>query len=158
MIRVVAPIAAVWFVIAGVAAQGHPQGHPGTQQHPPGHVPPSGPMDPALPALLHSTWNGTLTAAKGATSPVTLKVATDKDGKAVLAMTGSSDLLVGAASVVAVENHKLRWQLEMSGKPCQATADLPQATPHGPKTPQMMTGTLVCDQERMSFALTKDAK
>ena len=153
MTRLLTLITAVAFAGAVGIAQSHPQ-HP-PRQHPPGHVPPSGQMDPALHALLHGSWHGQLSAAKGESTEMSLKVGTDKGGKHVFEMAGAKSLRIGAMTELTGEHHKLRWRQEISGKSCEATADVASARSESPDT---LKGTIACGQDRFNFQLTKSTK
>jgi hypothetical protein len=101
---------------------------------------------------LHGRWHGQLSAAKGESTDVLLKVGTDKAGKQVFEMAGAKSLRMGAMTELTGEHHKLRWRQEISGKSCEAMADVAAARP---ETPDTLKGTIACGQDQFNFQLTK---
>src|SRR5262245_34092511 len=120
-------------ILAGAiaaSAQNHPPAHSSSRSHDgSAHVP----MDPALHALLHGDWQGTMSAPGGASSAVALRVAMD-EGKLTFRMAGGGSSHLGVSSQVAFDGDMVRWTQDVSGQPCRTAATVTAATAFEPAT------------------------
>jgi hypothetical protein len=142
-------------LLACVAATAIPalaqtQAHP---PHPQGTAHPShGQMDPALHALLHGTWTGTVTPSTGAPVKLQVAVATDKQGNTSLKVSGDPSLKAGASTDVKLDDKGLHWTQALAGETCAATAKIEGQEHHGAAS---LTGKMACGKTELPFALEK---
>ena len=107
------------FLLAGAVpalAQTHSHSHTGTYSHPPGHIRPDSGQHAAMHALLHGSWQGTLSSAQGVSSGLHLSVAHDSLRNVTLRMSTDQPLRAGAASNVMIDGAKLHWTQNLSGR------------------------------------------
>src|SRR5262249_38076838 len=109
------------------------------------------PMDPALHALLHGDWQGTMTTPGGVSNTVALRVASDQR-KLTFRMASGQTSRLGASSDLVLDGPSLRWMQYVSGKPCRSAATVAGATAMEPET---LKGTMSCADGETTFALRK---
>jgi len=142
------------FVVAGVSpafAQNQGQAHPQHPQTAP-HHPLQGQMDPAMHALLHGTWTGTVTSSEGSPTKMQLAVATDEQGMMSVKISGDPSLKIGPSTDLKVDEQGLHWTQALAGETCTATAALEGQDPHGPGS---LKGKMACRNREIPFALEK---
>lgn len=150
MPRAIAAAFALMLVAVSAGAQGHLRSHAVTHPHDSLSHPP---MDPALHALLHSTWTGNLVSARGA-GEVRLSVFEDSLHGALAKFVGSPAGLSGNASTVAIRGDTLRWRQELADRTCPAMAVLSTSKS---VVEQSLNGRLFCEGGDMTFVLHKTA-
>lgn len=154
MIRSLALTASL--LLAGAApalAQAHAPSHVRSHSHDQsGHVPLDPAQHAAMHALLLGSWQGTFKSAQGVSSGMDLSVAHDSVRTLTLKMTTDRPLRAGAASNFVMNGDNLYWTQDLSGTSCKVTAVLSAATT---LVPEMMTGSMACEDGEVTFTLRK---
>ena len=157
MIRSLALTVSLVFVGAGLAlAQTHTPSHAQERPHDQsGHTPVDASQHAAMHPLLLGHWTGTSHSLEGASSRFDVTVANDKQGNVTLKMDTDEPVRAGAASHVTFQGSTVHWTQDISGTPCQVSADVSVATALVPDT---MKGSMTCGDGDITFALQKAKK